>query len=173
MPGQNLKSFAAAKVRYITGHTITISSRIVRMKVKWHNSDVETEEFKTATLSESDVHEVAEDLLLEYWKDAGGRRETTGLERDRVFKILDESKRHWVVQWVGCSVEDATYDPKYEITLIPGAGEAIVKWRRSLPQEQLMEVDCWRLGEGGSNGFPAWMSLLPEVDWESVDLPDM
>jgi hypothetical protein len=81
------------------------------------------------------VQEVDQELVLKYWKDAGGRRFMTNLRKDRVFKILEEMKRWWVVQWVGYSEDDATCDPKHEIAYKPGAGDAIVKWRQSLSPE--------------------------------------
>ncbi|KAG8671083.1 hypothetical protein FPOAC2_04403 [Fusarium poae] len=168
MPDKSLKSFADAQVRKILRHTAYRSNRKVRLTVQWQAS-ADDDATTTATFYEAEVQEVDEDLVLKYWKDAGGRDQATNLGKDRVLKILDEMKRHWVFQWVGYSVEEGSADPKYVMVHKPGAGEAIVKWRRAMSQIQLAAVEDWSIGFEQDSEWPAWSRDLPEVDWDDID----
>ncbi|QPC69493.1 hypothetical protein HYE68_000245 [Fusarium pseudograminearum] len=169
MSDATIESFKDAKVRNITGYAVDLQAREVVLTVEWRDSPDSSNE-TTATFSEAAVQEVDEDLVLKYWKDDGGRFEATTLGKEQVFKIVDEMKRWWGVQWVGYSKEEMTVVPKHDIAYKPGVGDAIVKWRRSLTQMQLAEVDHFSLGVDYNRRLPAWIGQLPEVDWDNIDM---
>ncbi|RGP67347.1 hypothetical protein FSPOR_6107 [Fusarium sporotrichioides] len=91
MSEEALESFADAEMRQITGHTIDRPSRKVQFTVQWHrpNDVIAT----TSTFSEAAVQEIDEKLVLEYWKDAGGRSESINLGKNHIFKIVSERPR--------------------------------------------------------------------------------
>ncbi|CEF76549.1 hypothetical protein FGSG_08258 [Fusarium graminearum PH-1] len=81
-----------------------------------------------------------------------------------VFKILDEMKQFWTVQWVGYSMKEITEVLKHEIAYKPGFGDVIVKWRRSLTQMELVKVEDFPLGVDYNRRLPAWIGQPPEVE---------
>ncbi|KAM0307969.1 hypothetical protein ACHAPM_000704 [Fusarium culmorum] len=144
MPDATIESFKDAKVRKIVEFAVDLDSREVVLTVTWRDSPDSSNE-TTANVSEAAVQEIDEDLVLKYWKDIGGRFESTSLGMEHVFKILDEMKQFWTVQWVGYFMEEMTEVLKHEIAYKPGVGDAIVKWRRSLTQMEvrLRETLWW------------------------------
>ncbi|EYB25285.1 hypothetical protein SNK03_004505 [Fusarium graminearum] len=81
-----------------------------------------------------------------------------------VFKILDDMKQFWTVQWVGYSMKEITEVLKHEIAYKPGFGDVIVKWRRSLTQMELVKVEDFPLGVDYNRRLPAWIGQPPEVE---------
>jgi hypothetical protein len=99
-----------------------------------------TADFVTATLPEITVQGIDEPLVLKYWTEAGGRA-ITGFGKDHVFKILDEIKRYWAVQWVGYSAEEeGTLETKDVVAR--KCPQAIIKWRKSLSREHVSLTFC-------------------------------
>ncbi|CAF3448048.1 unnamed protein product [Fusarium graminearum] len=144
MPGSTIESFKDAKVRKIVEYAVDLDNR----------------EFALIAA----VQEIGEDLVLKYWKDIGGRFESTTLGMEQVFKILDDMKQFWTVQWVGYSMKEITEVLKHEIAYKPGFGDVIVKWRRSLTQMELVKVEDFPLGVDYNRRLPAWIGQPPEVE---------
>jgi hypothetical protein len=98
----NATAFKDASERQITDHSIHGATRNVNFTIKYR---FPTAGFVTATLPGITVQEIDEPLVLKYWTEAGGCA-ITGLGKDHVFKILEETKRYWAVQWIGYSAEE-------------------------------------------------------------------
>ncbi|KAM0366276.1 hypothetical protein ACHAPY_009201 [Fusarium culmorum] len=169
MPDATIESFKDAKVRKIVEFAVDLDSREVVLTVTWRDSPDSSNE-TTANVSEAAVQEIDEDLVLKYWKDIGGRFESTSLGMEHVFKILDEMKQLWTVQWVGYFMEEMTEVLKHEIAYKPGVGDAIVKWRRSLTQMELVKIEDFPLGVDYNRRLPAWIGQLPEVECDNIDM---
>ncbi|KAI6754896.1 hypothetical protein HG530_012648 [Fusarium avenaceum] len=153
-----------ASERQITEHSIDRASRTVNFTIKYRSA---TSDFAPATLPEITVQEIDEPLVLKYWTEVGGRA-ITGFGKDHVFKILEETKGYWAVQWVGYSAEeDLTIEEKHVVAR--KCPEAIVKWRKSLSREHLIMVQHFNVGIDVFRGIPAWYSDLPEVDIDELD----
>ncbi|KAL6918196.1 hypothetical protein ACHAP8_007601 [Fusarium lateritium] len=86
-----------------------------------------------------------------------------------VWMMKTGMKRYWVYQWVGYSADEGTADPKYIAVHKPGAGVAIVNWRRAMSPIQLAAVEHLSIGFEQDRSWPAWSRDLPEVDWDNID----
>ncbi|KAH6952139.1 hypothetical protein DER45DRAFT_636425 [Fusarium avenaceum] len=158
------QAFKDASERQITDHSIHLASRLVTFTIKYRSP---ASDLITALLPEITVQEIDEPLVLKYWTEVGGRA-ITGFGKDHVFKVLEETKRYWAVQWVGYSAEeDLTIEEKDVVAR--KCPEAIVKWRKSLSREHLVMVQHFSVGVDVLRGIPAWYSDLPEVEIDELD----
>ncbi|KAH7184745.1 uncharacterized protein B0J16DRAFT_383800 [Fusarium flagelliforme] len=99
---------------------------------------------------------------------ATGGRATTGLGKDGILKIVDETKRYWVVQWVGYPADEDGITCETKDVVAQKCPEAIIKWRNSLTREQLYMVQDFSVGIGGMGGIPGWALELPTIDEDDL-----
>jgi hypothetical protein len=66
-------------------------------------------------------------IVLAYWNNLGGRCHTTQFDKYHVFRILDEEKRRYKVQWIGYSIEEFSWEPKKKINDI--CPWAVLAWK--------------------------------------------
>ena len=75
--------------------------------------------------------------MLNYWTAKSGRA-TTGLDKDGILKIVDETKRYWIVQWVEYPADEEGVTVETKDIVAQKYPQAIVKWRNSLSREQIL-----------------------------------
>ncbi|RGP70899.1 hypothetical protein FSPOR_3586 [Fusarium sporotrichioides] len=78
-------------------------------------------------LEEKELQQVMPLLVLAYWKNLGGRCQTTQFLKYRVFRILAEEKRQYKVQWIGYSEEEFSWETKKKINGI--CPWAVLAWK--------------------------------------------
>jgi hypothetical protein len=136
-----------ASEREITHHYTSQEFRTVIFTVKYSSSTGH----KTTAIPEKQLQGIDEPLVLEYWTQKGGRA-TTGLGKDGILKIVDETKRYWIVQWVGYPADEDGMTCETKDVVAQKCPVAIVKWRSSLSREQVSWMiepvqrpsQCWR-----------------------------
>ncbi|CAG7558365.1 unnamed protein product [Fusarium equiseti] len=158
-----IKALTDASEREITHHYTSQEFRTVIFTVKYSSSAGH----KTTAIPEKQLQEIDEPLVLEYWTQKGGRA-TTGLGKDGILKIVDETKRYWIVQWVGYPADEDGMTCETKDVVAQKCPEAIVKWRSSLSREQLYMVQHFSVGIGGMGGIPRWALELPTIDEDDL-----
>ncbi|KAM0235315.1 hypothetical protein ACHAP5_009772 [Fusarium lateritium] len=120
----NLQSFTSAAFKHIISYTINPKTHRITFSVKWRNAPAG--QFAMANFDEFAVQDADEKLVLVFWQDAGGRCEATQLCLYHVFKILDERKGKYLVQWTGYSTAEATWESRIYVAYICPHG--VLEW---------------------------------------------
>ncbi|KAF4451716.1 hypothetical protein F53441_5395 [Fusarium austroafricanum] len=110
---ENARLFAFGTHRYITGHIVHEDDFKVTLSVKWRKAL--EDQWKSDDIEEFLLQNVDEEIVLNYWRDLGGREKVTGLDQYHILRILGETTLRYKVQWVGYGVEEATLETKYMV----------------------------------------------------------
>ncbi|KAG8672583.1 hypothetical protein FPOAC1_005859 [Fusarium poae] len=78
-------------------------------------------------LEEKELQQVMPIVVLAYWKNLGGRCQTTQFLKYHVLRVLQEEKRQYKVQWIGYSEEEYSWETKKKINDI--CPWAVLAWK--------------------------------------------
>ncbi|KFA72572.1 hypothetical protein S40288_06864 [Stachybotrys chartarum IBT 40288] len=91
----------------LASHRVNKAASTVDFEVVWVDAGTSWE-------TERELQQQVPKLVFDYWADKGGRDKVTGLEEYHVFRILEQERRTYRVQWVGyrATAVDTTWESK-------------------------------------------------------------
>ncbi|KAM0338127.1 hypothetical protein ACHAPU_011437 [Fusarium lateritium] len=108
----------------IVSHTTDSDTATVDICVEWRTAP--NGDRCTGKYLEIDIQSTIPDELYAYWRELGGRQETTKLSEYHVYKVIEESPTKYLVQWTGYDDDEATWEPKRKVQRI--CPRAVLDW---------------------------------------------